>query len=71
MIIRFQTKPNKNGIIAQLEVDTEKQRFKYGSFMFVGANVTGLTKKQLNQIIDTLKYDAGFKLWFSDDAPQF
>lgn len=54
MIIRFATKTNTSGLQYQLEVDTAVKEFQYGSHLFVSADVHQLTKKQLEEIADTL-----------------
>lgn len=59
MIIRFSTKPNINGICYQLEIDTDKNTFKQGTFIFCSADVNGITKAQLNEIVKTID-DNGF-----------
>ncbi len=54
MIIRFATKTNTSGLQYQLEVDTANMEFRYGSHLFVSADVHQLTKMQLDEIADTL-----------------
>lgn len=54
MTIKFATKTNTNGWRHQLEIDTDKKQFKYGSHLFHYADVNNMTKKQLDEIVKTL-----------------
>lgn len=50
MIIQFSTKPNSVGCTYQLEIDTDKMQFRSGSDLFVRADITRMTKEQLNTL---------------------
>ena len=54
MTIKFATKNNSNGWRYQLEIDTIKHEFKYGSHLFHYADVNNMTKKQLDEIVKHL-----------------
>ena len=54
MKIKLATKPNTYGWRYQLEIDINKNQFKYGSHLFVSADVNNMTKKQLNEIVKIL-----------------
>ena len=48
---------NRNGTSYQLEIDTDKKTFEHGYFIFTHSDITGLSQKQINKIIDILYHD--------------
>ena len=50
MKIKFASKTNSNGWRYQLEIDIENKQFKYGSHLFHSADVSSMTKKQLDEL---------------------
>ena len=50
MIIRFESKPTQYGSAHQLEYDDNKKTYRYGAHLFCAADVSQLTKKQLDAI---------------------
>ena len=59
MVKRYATKVNKYGWNYQLEIDTTKKNFKYGTFIF-GSYDVDMTKKQLDEIVNLL-IELGFE----------
>lgn len=59
MILRLQTKTNKNGYSYQLEINTQNKTFKAGYFIFRSPDIKGLTYTQINAFKQVL-IQAGF-----------
>ena len=47
MIIRYATKPNRNGLQYQAEIDHENKTIKYGYFVFCGAPDVKASKEEI------------------------
>ena len=56
MKLRYATKTSKAGWQYQLEIDTNKKRFKRGYFLFFNAD-SQMTKKQLDEMVKSLIAD--------------
>ena len=62
MKLYFKTKPNKNGNILQLVIDTETNTAKKGYFIFsLGIDAITIDKKQLEKIFAIIENERIFK----------
>lgn len=55
MILKLSQKMNRNGWCRQLEIDFDNKTIKKGSFLFMSADIKGLTATQFEQVINYFK----------------
>lgn len=52
MVLRFQTKNNKNGNKKQIEYNTESDTIKTGYFLFIDQDAVTVSEKDYKKLLD-------------------